>query len=153
MNALAQPPTVHNPTAALPAVAVHDRVAARRGTLTALDSFVRPLLTERLRMPLAFGPPTVDLTIYADVIRRSNAGGHWSAASRWFGFVGHTIGSYAVTLHFDSLDRPSHFVISGAREVRTDDASPDSLARGLNAAVRAGPLLTWAPNFVPGISL
>ena len=137
MNAVAQPSTAQNLNASLPALTAQSRVAARRETLTAL----------------AFGPPAVDLTIYADVLRRSHAGGHWSATSRWIGFVGHTIGSYAVTLYFDSLDRPSHFVISGAREVRTDDASPESLARGLNAAVRGGPLLTWAPNFVPGISL
>jgi len=153
MNALTQPaitPTLRTPN--LPAL-IQDRIAARREALTALDSFVRPLLAERLRMPLAFGRPTLDLTVYDDVLRRSNAGGHWTATSRWFSFIGHTVGSYAVTLHFDAGDRPSHFVISGAGEVRTDDASPESLARGLDAAVRAGPLVTWAPNFVPSISL
>ena len=137
-----------------PQAATHDRVAARREALTALDSFVRPLLAERLRMPLAFLlRPAVDLTIYDEVYRRTNAGGHWTVSSRWTGLLTHTIASYTVALHFDTDDLASHFVISGAREIVTDDATPESLARGLDAAAVAGPLITWAPNFPPDISL
>ena len=129
----------------------NDRVAARREALTALDSFVRPLLREKLSMPLA--RPAVDLTIYDEVLRRSTAGGHWNVTSRWFGLVGHTIASYAIALHFDADDRPTRFVISGARDVISEDATPEALARALDAAAQAGPLMTWAPNFVPDISL
>ena len=129
------------------------RIAARREALVALDSFVRPLLSRHLRMPLAPTPPLVELTIYDEVLRRTSAGGHWTVTNRWVGFVGHTIGQYTVTLHFDEQDRPSCFVINGAREVRTADATPESLVRGLQQATRNGPLVTWAPNFVPDISL
>jgi len=129
------------------------RLATRREALQALDSFVRPMLAQKLRMPFALGQPEIDLTVYEQVPRRTNAGGHWNVTSRWFGFVGHTIGSYAVTLHFDDTDRPAHFTISGLREVATEDATPESLARGLDLALQAGPLVTWAPNTAPGISL
>ena len=117
----------------------------------ALDSFVHPLLVEKLRMPLA--RPSVGLTVYDELLRRTTAGGHWSVTNRWQGVIGHTIGSYAVALHFDESDRPAYFAISGVREVITEDATPESLARGLDAAARGGPLLTWAPNFMPGLSL
>ena len=131
----------------------HDRIAARREALTALDSFVRPLLAEKLSLPRSFGSPSVELTVYDEVFRRSNAGGHWTAFSRWVGFLTHRISGYSVALHFDDQDRASHFVINGAREIVTDDATPESLARGLEAVALAGPLVTWAPNFPPGISL
>lgn len=129
------------------------RIAARREALTALDSFVRPLLADTLRMPLAPARPTVDLTVYGDIYRRSGAGGHWDVTSRWLGLIGHTIASYAVSLRFDAQDRPSHFVISGAREFHTVDATPEALSDGLDRAAAAGPLVSWAPSFVSDISL
>ena len=130
-----------------------DRVAARRAALTALDSFVRPLLAEHLRLPFSLVPPTVELTIYDEVYRRTSAGGHWTLSTRWTGLLTHTISGYTVTLHFDAEDRPSRFLISGARDIWTDDATPEALARGLAEAARGGPLVTWAPNLPPGISL
>jgi hypothetical protein len=132
---------------------VQDRVAVRCEALVALDSFVRPLLTEKVQLPMLFGRPTVELTIYDEVYRRTRAGGHWTVNSRLIGWLTHTIAGYTVELHFDDEDRPSHFVISGAQKVVTDDASPEALGRGLEAAVRGGPLITWAPNFPPDISL
>ena len=136
-----------------PAPVLRDRVALRREALRAIDSFVRPLLAEKLRLPLTFARPTVDLTIYDEVFPRTNAGGHWSVSSRWIGLLTHTIAGYTVALHFDAEDRASHFVLSGATTVVTPDATPESLARGLDAVARGGPLITWAPNFPPDISL
>jgi hypothetical protein len=132
---------------------VHDRVAARREALTALDSFVPALLQDKLRLPFTFARPTVELTIYDAVYRRTQVGGHWTLAGRWTGLLSHTVASYTVALHFEEDDRASHFVISGAQTVVTRDATPESLARGLDAAARGGPLITWGPNLPPGISL
>jgi hypothetical protein len=134
------------------AVLIHHRLAARRETLTAIDSFVRPMIAERLRMSPAAATSSIDLTVYDEVFRRSSAGGHWSVTSRMFGFLSHRIGTYAVTLHFDGRDRPTHFVISGERDVTTESATPESLSQGLEQALRSGPLVTWAPNFPPGVS-
>jgi hypothetical protein len=100
-----------------------------------------------------FARPVVELTVYDEVFRRSAAGGHWTLTSRWTGLLTHTVAGYTVALHFDAGDRPSHFVISGARETVTEDATPEALARGLTAAASAGPLVTWAPNFPIEISL
>jgi hypothetical protein len=130
-----------------------DRLAVRREALTALDSFVRPMLLSRLRLPFSITEPTVDLSIYDEIYGRSATGGHWTMNTRWMGFVGHTIAGYTVSLEFDGADRPTRFVVAGAREVVTDDATPESLSRGLDAVRFAGPLLTWAPNFPPGVSL
>lgn len=138
---------------ALTIIPARDRVAARQEAITALDSFVRPMLAGSLRLPFIFPRPSVELTAYDEVFRRSAAGGHWTLTSRWTGLLTHTIACYTVALHFDGDDRPSHFVISGARETVTDDATPESLGRGLAAAALAGPLVTWAPNFPPDISL
>ena len=132
---------------------VHDRVALRHEALTALDSFVRPLAAEKLRLPFTFARPSVELTIYEEAYRRTRAGGHWTLSSRWIGLLTHTIAGYTIALHFDEEERASHFVISGAQTVVTRDATPEALATGLEAAARGGPLITWAPNLPPGISL
>lgn len=131
----------------------HDRIAVRHEALTALDSFVRPLLTEKLSLPFSLVAPSVDLSIYDELYARTTAGGHWTLATRWTGFVGHTIAGYTVTLHFDAADRPSHFTIEGAIEATTDDATPEALAHGLDRVRLGGPRITWAPNLPPGISL
>jgi hypothetical protein len=135
------------------AAPVRDRIGLRREALTALDSFVRPLAAEKLNPPFAFARPTIELTAYDEVYRRTGAGGHWTVSSRWIGPLTHTIAGYTIALHFDDEDRVSHFVISGAQTVVTPDATPEALADGLAAAARGGPLITWAPNFPPGISL
>lgn len=141
--------------ATLPPVAavVPDRVAARREALIALDSFVRPLLAERLRLPFSLIPPAVELTVYDEVYRRSNSGGHWTVSTRWMGLLTHTVSTYTVALHFDAEDRPSRFLIGGARELWTEDATPEALARGLAQVTLGGPLVTWAPNLPPSVSL
>lgn len=144
-------PTTAMSTAAAPAT--YDRVAARHEALIALDSFVRPLLAEAMARRGGAVAPSIELTIYDRIYRRSTAGGHWTAAERRWGVFGHTMGSLAVTLHFDGEDRPTRFTISAARDEETPDASPESLAAALERAVRAGPLTTWAPNFAPGVSL
>src|SRR5215208_5343889 len=141
------------PTTDIIPAPAHDRIAARREALTALGSFVPSLLQDKLRLPFTFARPTVALTAYDEVYRRSQAGGHWTLAGRWTGLLSHTVASYTVALHFDEQDRASHFVISGAQTVVTRDATPESLARGLDAAARGGPLITWGPNLPPGISL
>lgn len=150
MTALFQPPVahpIHTPSL------VRDQIEARQATINALDSFVRPLLAERLRPPFSLGAPAVDLSAYDAVYARSSAGGHWTVSTRWMGFFSHVIAGYTVTLHFDADDRPSHFSIDGASEVVTDDATPASLVEGLDRAGRAGPCVTWAPSIPPGISL
>jgi hypothetical protein len=150
MTATYQPPI----EAFAPGVpAAPDRLAVRHEALTALDSFVRPLVMEKLRLPFSLVAPTIELSLYDAVYNRSSAGGHWTASTRWMGFVGHTIAGYTIALHFDAADRPSHFTIDGAVEVVTDDATPESLGRGLDRARLAGPRITWAPSLPPGISL
>lgn len=153
MTATYEPPINVTESATSVSETRQHRLAARREALTALDSFVRPMLAEKLRMPLAPERPAVELTVYGDIYRRSGAGGHWDVTSRWLGLVGHTIASYAVSLRFDAQDRPSRFVISGAREIVTTDATPEALAAGLDRAAAAGPLVSWAPSFVSDISL
>jgi hypothetical protein len=130
-----------------------DRLALRREALTALDGIVRPLITERLRLPLTAGRPLVELSIYDEIYRRSRAGGHWTVAGRVPGLVGHTVVSYTVTLYFDAQDRPEFYLVSGARDIETEDATPEALDRALAEATATGPLTTWAPNFPPQISL
>ena len=130
-----------------------DRMATRRQALVALDAWVRPLLMERLPASRTFGPPIVALTIYDVVSQRTNAGGHWSVVRGRFGLLSHTISSYAIAVHFDADERPAYFRISGARDLWTDDATPQSLDVALDRAIRWGPLTTWAPNLPPGISL
>jgi hypothetical protein len=110
-------------------------------------------MSEKLRLPYVFGRPAVDLTVYEQVYRRSKSGGHWTLSSRWTDLVGHTVASYTVALQFDEQDRPLRFVIDGKRQVVTEDASPEALARGLDEASQGGPIMTWAPNFIPEISL
>jgi len=144
----------YDPVRTAPATpAVADGVAARREALTALDSFVRPLLQERLRLPFGLVPPSVELSVYDEIYRRSSAGGHWTVSTRWTNFLTHTIAAYTVALHFDASQRPAFFRISGAREVDTESATPEALARGLQQAALGGPLITWAPNMPPSISL
>jgi hypothetical protein len=150
MTAIYEPERASEISAPAP---VRDGVALRREALTALDSFVRPLVAEKLSLPFTFARPSIDLTIYDEVYRRTRAGGHWTVSSRWIGPLTHTIAGYTVALHFDDEDRVSHFVISGAQTVVTRAATPEALADGLVAAARGGPLITWAPNFPPGISL
>lgn len=135
------------------ATAAHDRVAARREALVALDSFVRPLLTSAMQRQRGTVVPAVELTIYDRVYRRTTAGGHWTAAQRRWGLFGHVMGNIAVTLHFDGEDRPTHFTISAARDEVTADATPEALDLGLERALRSGLLATWAPNVMPGVSL
>ena len=132
---------------------VRDRVALRREALTALDSFVRPLAAEQLSLPFTFARPSIELTVYDEAYRRTRAGGHWTVSSRWIGLLTHTIAGYTIALHFDDDERASHFVISGAQTVVTRDATPEALAQGLAAVARGGPLITWAPNLPPDISL
>lgn len=129
-----------------------DGVALRREAATALDSFVRPMLRERLsRVGMATAP--VYLTIYDEVYRRSAAGAHWDAAVTRPGLVGHSVQSLTVALEFDSNHRAARFVITAASRVVTEDATPEALARGLDAAERIGPMRTWASNTVPALSL
>jgi hypothetical protein len=149
-------PLLARPTAPFTDVSaetIEQRVAVRREALLAMDSFVSPLMAEELRLPMAFGQPAVELTIYEQVYRRSSAGGHWTLSSRWMDPIGHTIAGYTVALHFDGLDQPARFVIEGARRVETADASREALVRALADVARSGPLMTWAPNFVTDISL
>jgi hypothetical protein len=114
---------------------------------------VRPLLAQTLRLPFAFAAPRIELTAYDEVYRRTTAGGHWTVASHWTGLLTHAVATFTVALHFDAEDRADHFVIAGARTVATPDATPEALARGLEAVAAGGPLITWAPNFPPGVSL
>jgi hypothetical protein len=135
------------------AATIERRIATRRAALLAVDSFVSPLIETKLRLPMLFGQPAVELTVYDQVYRRSPAGGHWTLSSRWMDLIGHTIASYTVTLHFDEQDRPARFVVEGVRRVETADASPEALGRAMEDASRGGPLMTWAPNYVTEISL
>ena len=135
------------------AATIEQRVAARRTAVIALDSFVRPLMEEKVRLPYVFGRPAIELTVYEQIYRRTTIGGHWTLSSRWTDLIGHTVASYIVALHFDDQDRPLYFVIDGKRQVITADASPEALARGLDEAGQSGPLMVWAPNLVPEISL
>lgn len=128
-------------------------LAARREAIHALDSFVRPMLAQKLPLPQADAPATIDLTVYDAILRRSRVGGHWDTATRRTGLVGHTVLSYAIALEFDADNRPARFVITGATRTLTEDATPESLARGLEHAALGGPLSTWAPSTVPSLSL
>lgn len=150
--------TRHDPlpqsTAATPPP-VSDPITLRRTALESLDATVQPLLRARLldsrpRSPL---PPVLTLTVYDTVYRSTPAGGHWTVATRAPLLVGHQIASYTVTLEFDAAHKPARFQVSGAREVVSDDASLEALDRALTRAAAAGPVVTWAPNFMPGISL
>src|SRR5215207_8709338 len=93
-------PNIRNLTVVEP-TPVQDRVAVRCEALIALDSFVRPLLAEKLHLPFPFGRPAIELTIYEEVYRRSRAGGHWTVNARLLGMLTHSIAGYTVELHFD----------------------------------------------------
>lgn len=134
-----------------------DAVSARRAALLALDPAVRALLQRRLveRDPsLRVARALVcDLTVYDEVYEDTPAGGHWTVAVRRPLFLSHQVASYSVTLEFDADNRPARFNVSGAGEAVSDDASLDALDRALGRALVTGPLRTWAPSVVPGISL
>lgn len=148
-----------NPITVVPAVAAPapDAVSLRRAALLTLDAGVRELLQRRLldgdpamRSPYA---PVVELTVYDTVYAGTPAGGHWTVAVRRPLLFGHQVAGYTVTLEIDGQDRPARFQVSGASEVVSDDASLPALERALARARITGPLVTWAPSFMPGISL
>ena len=149
--------TAAAPVLAPPALPTADTLAFRREALTALDSIVRPLLRRRLLTGPAmasFLPPVVDLTVYDAVYRATAAvGGHWTVAVRRPLLLAHQVASFTVTLEFDDEQRPSRYLVRGASEVVSDDATVEALDRALSRAAAAGPQTTWAPSFVPGISL
>jgi hypothetical protein len=125
-------------------------VDARRRSLEALDGTVR-----RSMRPLAAGLFAVAsaVTIYDAVYPSTpEVGGFWTVASRWMGLITHSITSYTVSLEFDGQNRPDRFIVSGAREVRTSDASPEALERAVDEVRRAGPLTTVAPHAFTGFA-
>ena len=140
-----------------PAAAQADALAVRHEVLTALDGVVRPLLRRRLLSSpamMSFLPPVVDLTVYDAVYRATPAaGGHWTVAVRRPLIFAHQLASFTVTLAFDGEQRPAHYRVHGASEVVSDDATVEALDRALTRAATVGPQITWAPSFVPGISL
>ncbi len=144
-----------NETLALPPTA--DPVATRAAALNALDADVQALLRHHLtddgRNRLGRPGAMIALTTYDTVYPANPAGGHWTAAVRRPALLAHQVQCYTVTLEFDERHRPARFQVSGAGEVVSDDASLAALDWALVRAKAAGPLVTWAPSFMPGISL
>ncbi len=128
-----------------------ERLAARREALLALDPLVR---RELQRAVSALGAYTVELTIYGAIYAASpEVGGHWTAASTFFGLLSHSVRTLAVSLLFDERDRPQRFVVSGARSVVSADTSEAALAAALEEALIAGPRMTITPNLFQQIGI
>lgn len=125
-------------------------VEARRVTLERLDVTVRQALRP---LSASLFAVTEAATIYDAVYPATpEIGGFWTVASRWMGLITHSVSNYTVSLAFDSQNRPDHFIVSGAREVRTSDASSESLVRAVDEVRRAGPLTTSAPHAFTGFA-
>ncbi len=125
-------------------------VDLRRVTLERLDVAVRQAIRPLSASLFVIAPA---VTIYDAIYPATpEIGGFWTVASRWMGPISHSIASFTVSLAFDSQNRPDHFIVSGAREVRTLDASSESLARAVNEVRRAGPLTTSAPHAFTGFA-
>ncbi|MHB8575515.1 MAG: hypothetical protein ACYDCQ_09300 [Dehalococcoidia bacterium] len=126
-------------------------VEQRRRACSDLDAMVRRGLPRVAPgMFAAVQPPTIYDAVYPAT---PEIGGHWSIASTWMGLFTHTISSYTVALAFDDEQRPHHFIVSGAREISTPDASEASLTAALAASRAYGPLRTSAMHVFPGFAL
>ncbi|HEY7295612.1 MAG TPA: hypothetical protein VH916_11255 [Dehalococcoidia bacterium] len=132
------------------ALAQQERVERRRAAFAALGSAVRPLLARLGGVPFSAQELTVYDTIFAAT---PEIGGFWTLANGAFGLLSHQITSYTVALIFDEEDRPRCFVINGAIAVKTEDASPAALERGIEQARQAGPLRTAARHAFAGFAL
>lgn len=130
-------------------------VDARREAMHALDELVRTIVDRRLLgSPAGAYRRPLERTAYDAVYASTpSAGGHWTAALRRPTFFGNAIESYTIVLHFAAEQRPAWFCVCGAREVESEDATPEALDRALAEAVRHGPERGWAPAFMPGLSL
>ncbi|GEM_PF-1256133 len=127
-----------------------ERVERRRAAFAALGSAVRPLLARLGGVPFT----AQELTVYDAIFAATpEIGGFWTVANRTFGMFSHQVTSYTVALAFDEQDRPRCFVINGAIVVKTEDASPGALERGIEQARQAGPLRTAARHAFPGCAL
>ncbi len=125
-------------------------VDSRRVAMQRLDVLVRQAMSGLAASMFAVAPAA---TIYDAVYpAMPEIGGFWTVASRWMGLINHSISSYTVSLAFDRQNRPDHFIVSGARELRTFDPSADSLVRALDEVRRSGPLTTSAPHAFTGFS-
>ncbi len=112
--------------------------------MRSLDPLVRSQLPRLLPVPGAIVYP---LTLYDRVYPAIPAfGGHWTVAAVWIGLLAHAAWSYTVVLAFDAANRPDHFIITGATEIVTRDASPAALSEGIERARIAGPMLTGAQH-------
>src|SRR5579883_2276585 len=129
----------------LPAsLANQERLTARRAALQGLDAVVRRQL-QGAGTP--FVPRTVELTVYDAIYAGSpEVGGHWTAATAWFGLLSHAVSSVSVALVFDEQDRPRRFQVNGARSVASTDVSESALATALAEALSAGPATVIAPH-------
>ncbi len=128
-----------------------ERVGRRREALLSFDAPVRRQLQ---RAVSALGAYTVELTIYEAIYAASpEVGGHWTAASAFFGLFSHSVRTLTVSLLFDEQDRPQRFLVSGARSVTSTDTSEAALAAALDEVVVAGPSLTAAPHVFQQIGI
>ena len=131
--------------AAVPAPA--DRIAKRRAAALALDPVVRAQLARLSPWPLA-APPS--LTLYDTIWPATpEAGACWTLAAGLFGPLTHGVWSYAVTLCFDTEDRPRQFIVSGATTATSEGVSETALATAIASVRRGGPLRTDSPNVLP----
>jgi len=131
-------------------------LTSRRTALHAVDAEVRALLHRCLVESAAPSPlpPMVDLTVYdALYAAYPSVGGHWTVAMRRPSFGGLRIATYTVMAEFDGAHTLSGFRVVGATETASDNASLAVLERALLTVWKAGPQMTWAPAFMPGISL
>jgi hypothetical protein len=129
------------------AIAPEGRIARRRTAALALDPHVRALLPRLSPWPLVMQP---SLTLYDAIWPATpETGACWTLTARLFGPLTHSIWSYAVTLCFDSQDRPHHFVVSGATTAVTENVCQSALAAAIAAVRRGGPLHTESPSTLP----
>jgi hypothetical protein len=126
-------------------------ICARRTAVETLDLMVRRLLS-RLAADIftQVQPPTIYDAIYPAT---PEVGGFWTVAARWVGLFTHTISTYTVSLAFDDHNHPDHFIVTGAREMRTAGVSEAALAQAVDSVRRTGPLTTMAPHAFAGFAL
>jgi hypothetical protein len=127
------------------------RVEARRSAMESLDPTVRRHLA---RLVGAVTPAIVDVTVYDAIFPAiPDIGGHWTVAFRRFGLFMHTIDSYTVSMAFDESDCPHHFVVAGATEETTLDATEASLSAAIARVAGTGPLRTASPHVFSSIGI
>lgn len=131
-------------------LALQERVERRRAAFMSLGAAVRPLLARLGGVPFT----AQELTVYDAIFAATpEIGGFWTIAKRVIGPLSHQVASYTVALAFDEYERPRCFIVSGAIVVKSEGASPATLAVAIEQARRAGPLRTAARHACTGFAL